>query len=146
MDREVVEQKIESLRRCVERVREKCPASADALASDADAQDILTLNLTRAVQLLRGHWRAPDRRRDSPAPDTMGQTFDVLAELGVISPELAGRMKKAVGFRNIAVHNYEAIDWQIAHVIDTPHMSDFTAFATAVVESTEFEIYQNEPH
>jgi uncharacterized protein YutE (UPF0331/DUF86 family) len=66
----------------------------------------------------------------------MGQTFDVLAELGVIPHEIAVRMKKAVGFRNIAVHNYEAIDWQIAHAIATRHMSDFVAFATAVVEST----------
>jgi uncharacterized protein YutE (UPF0331/DUF86 family) len=44
-------------------------------------------------------------------------------------------MKKAVGFRNIAVHNYEAIDWQIADIIATRHMEDFTAFATAVVTS-----------
>lgn len=136
MDREVIEQKIESLRHCVERVRQKCPATADALASDDDAQDILTLNLTRAVQLCVDIGAHLIAGRDNPAPDTMGQTFDVLAELGVISPELAVRMKKAVGFRNIAVHNYEAIDWQIAHAIATRHMSDFTAFATAVVEST----------
>ena len=51
MDREVIEQKIESLRRCVERVRQKTPATVAALANDSDAQDILTLNLTRAVQL-----------------------------------------------------------------------------------------------
>lgn len=49
MDREIIEQKIESLRRCVERVHQKSPATAAALASDPDAQDILTLNLTRAV-------------------------------------------------------------------------------------------------
>jgi uncharacterized protein YutE (UPF0331/DUF86 family) len=136
MDRDVIEQKIESLRRCVERVHQKCPATADALASDVDAQDILTLNLTRAVQLcvdIGAHLIAVT---DNPAPDTMGQTFDVLAELAVIPHEIAVRMKKAVGFRNIAVHNYEAIDWQIAHAIATRHMSDFVAFATAVVEST----------
>ena len=136
MDQDVIEQKIESLRRCVERVRQKCPVTADALASDVDAQDILTLNLTRAVQLcvdIGAHLIAGS---DNPAPDTMGQTFDVLAELGVIPHELAVRMKKAVGFRNIAVHNYEAIDWQIAHAIATRHMGDFVAFATAVVDST----------
>ena len=31
---------------------------------------------------------------------------------------------------------YEAIDWQIAHAIATRHMSDFVAFATAVVAPT----------
>ena len=136
MDQDVIEQKIESLRRCVERVRQKCPATADALASDVDAQDILTLNLTRAVQLcvdIGAHLIAGS---DHPAPDTMGQTFDVLAELGIIPHDLAVRMKKAVGFRNIAVHNYEAIDWQIAHAIATRHMSDFVAFTKAVIDST----------
>jgi uncharacterized protein YutE (UPF0331/DUF86 family) len=136
MDRDVIEQKIESLRRCVERVRQKCPATADALAGDIDAQDILTLNLTRAVQLCVDIGAHLIAETDNPAPDTMGQTFDLLAELDVISSELAVRMKKAVGFRNVAVHNYEAIDWQIAHAIATRHMSDFVAFATAVVEST----------
>lgn len=136
MDREVIEQKIESLRRCVERVHQKCPATAHALASDPDAQDILTLNLTRAVQLsvdIGAHLIAA---RDNPAPDTMGQTFDVLSDMGVITQELALRMKKAVGFRNIAVHNYEAIDWQIAHTIATRHVNDFAEFAAAVVEAT----------
>ena len=136
MDRDVIEQKIESLRRCVARVHQKCPATADALANDVDAQDILTLNLTRAVQLSVDIGAHIIAARDNPAPDTMGQTFDVLAALGLISPELAVRMKKAVGFRNIAVHNYEAIDWQIAHAIATRHMEDFTAFAGAIVDAT----------
>lgn len=136
MDRDVIEQKIESLRRCVARVRLKCPATADALANDVDAQDILTLNLTRAVQLCVDIGAHIIAARDNPAPDTMGQTFDVLAALGLISPELAVRMKKAVGFRNIAVHNYEAIDWQIAHAIATRHMENFTAFAGAIADAT----------
>jgi uncharacterized protein YutE (UPF0331/DUF86 family) len=136
MDREVIEQKIESLRRCVERVRQKCPATAAALAGDPDAQDILTLNLSRAVQLCVDIGAHLIAEHNKPAPDTMGQTFDVLAEMGVISAELAVRMKKAVGFRNIAVHNYEAIDWEITHAIATRHMSDFAAFASAVVAAT----------
>ena len=56
--------------------------------------------------------------------------------MGVISVDQAMRMKKAVGFRNIAVHNYEAIDWEITHAIATRHLSDFAAFAAAVVAAT----------
>lgn len=136
MDREVIEQKIESLRRCVDRVRQKSPATAAALASDPDAQDILTLNLSRAVQLCVDIGAHLISAQNQPAPDTMGQTFDVLANMGVITAELAMRMKKAVGFRNIAVHNYEAINWEIAHAIATRHVSDFAAFAVAVVAAT----------
>ena len=133
MDREVIEQKLESLRRCLQRIKEKCPPSADILARDLDAQDILSLNLSRAVQLCVDIGAHIVAGKNVPPPATMGQTFDVLAELGIISEELALRMKNAVGFRNITVHNYEAINWQIVHAIATRHLGDFTDFARSVL-------------
>jgi uncharacterized protein YutE (UPF0331/DUF86 family) len=135
MDWPLIEEKLESLRRCVRRVEEKCPADAKRLANDIDAQDILALNLTRAVQICTDIGAHLISETNLPPPDTMGQTFDVLSKAGIISVELAGQMKKAVGFRNIAVHNYEAIDWAIVHSIATQRLPDFAQFARAVVES-----------
>lgn len=37
-----VEQKIESLRRCIQRIAEKTPGNVNALIEDVDLQDILT--------------------------------------------------------------------------------------------------------
>ena len=51
MDREVIEQKLESLRHCLQRIETKCPADAQTLATDPDLQDIVALNLRRAVQI-----------------------------------------------------------------------------------------------
>lgn len=133
MDRQPVEQKLESLRRCLLRVTERCPVDAASLERDVDSQDIITLNLTRAVQVsvdLAAHLIAS---RDVPAPNTMGQTFEALASLGLISPLLAIRMKKAVGFRNIAIHNYDAIDWHIVHSICQRNLNDFRDFAACIV-------------
>ena len=133
MDREVIEQKLESLRHCIQRIHDKCPVSAVILAADFDSQDILALNLSRAVQLCVDIGAHIVARENVSPPSTMGQTFDVLSALGVISPELAERMKNAVGFRNIAVHNYETINWQIVHAIATRHLGDFSDFANAVI-------------
>lgn len=133
MDREVIENKLESLRRCLARVEQKCPDSAEALERDIDAQDTITLNLTRAVQLsvdIGAHIIAD---RETPAPSTMGQTFDVLANTGSITDALAERLKKAVGFRNIAIHNYEVINWHIVYAIATSRLEDFKDYARAVV-------------
>jgi uncharacterized protein YutE (UPF0331/DUF86 family) len=138
MDREVIEQKLESLRRCLQRIQEKCPSSAETLVRDLDMQDIVALNLTRAIQLCVDIGAHLIAGKDTPPPATMGQTFDVLAELGVINTKVAIRMKKAVGFRNIAVHNYEAINWQIVHAIATSHLSDFKDFAQAVIQKEVF--------
>ena len=137
MDWPLIEQKLESLRRSLRRVKEKCPQDADTLEKDYDAQDILSLNLTRAVQLCVDIGAHIIASTDFPAPDTMGQTFDVLNEIGIISAELAGRMKKTVGFRNLAVHNYAAINWAIVHNIAHSHLTDFEDFAKAVVKTQE---------
>lgn len=132
MDREVIEQKLESLRRCLQRIETKCPADADTLATDFDLQDIVSLNLSRAVQLCVDMGAHLISGMDVPPPDTMGQTFDILAQSGLLTLALAHSLKKAVGFRNIAVHNYDAINWHIVHSIVKNHLADFAAFAKVV--------------
>ena len=129
MDREVVEQKLESLRRCLQRIETKCPADAETLVADVDLQDIVSLNLSRAVQLCVDIGAHLIAGMDVPPPDTMGQTFDLLAQSGVLDTTLASRLKKAVGFRNIAVHSYETINWHIVHSLVKNHLTDFSAFA-----------------
>ena len=132
MDREVIAQKLESLRRCLQRVVDKCPPDAATLSRDPDLQDIVAINLTRAVQLCVDIGAHLIAGMQVPPPDTMGQTFDALAAGGAIPEKLAGQLKKAVGFRNVAVHNYEEIDWAIVHAIARHHLIDFTEFAKVV--------------
>ena len=65
----------------------------------------------------------------------MGEAFDRLAEAGIVDSALATQMKKAVGFRNIAVHAYEAIDWAIVYAISTRHLQDFEDFARVIART-----------
>jgi len=132
VDGDLIRQKLESLRRCVQRVDEKCPADAATLERDPDLQDIVTLNLSRAIQLCVDVGAHLIASADAPAPTTMAQTFDWLARSGVLTPELAGRLRRAVGFRNIVIHNYEAIDWQVVHALARRHLTDFEDFARAI--------------
>ena len=129
MDREVIEEKLESLRRCLHRVSEKCPPDAATFLNDFDLQDIIALNLSRAVQLSVDIGAHLISDLEVQPPDTMGQTFDILSDAAVIGKELAGRLKKAVGFRNIAVHSYESINWAIVHSLVRNHLGDFSEFA-----------------
>jgi uncharacterized protein YutE (UPF0331/DUF86 family) len=136
MDRQVIDQKLESLRRCLQRIQEKLPADAAELQSNFDLQDIIALNLSRAVQLTVDIGSHIISSINMPAPETMGQTFEILAQQKVLSTHVADQLKKSVGFRNIAVHNYEAINWQIVHSIVRDHLQDFTEFAKAVADWT----------
>ena len=133
MDRTLIDEKLESLRRCVRRIESKRPDRAERLKSDWDLQDIIALNLTRAVQLcvdIAAHLIAES---EQPPPDTMAESFDRLRDMEVITNDLARRLKGAVGFRNIAVHQYASVDWTIVHAIVHDHLDDFRQFAQAVV-------------
>ena len=132
MDRDVVTAKLESLRRCVERVRARTPASVAALISSHDAQDILCLNLERAVQACVDIAAHVVSDSECDVPDTMAGTFDTLERGGALSRELAERLRRAVGFRNISVHAYQALDWEIVYSIATNRLGDFVEFGRAI--------------
>jgi len=134
MDRQVIDQKLESLRRCLGRIQEKFPVKVDELQINYDLQDIIALNLSRAVQLTVDIGSHIISSMNMPAPETMGQTFEILAQQNVLPAQVADQLKKSVGFRNVAVLNYEAINWQIVHSIVSEHMKDFTEFAKAVAQ------------
>ena len=132
MDAVIVSEKLESLRRCVTRVRDKTPASLDELTEDPDAQDILVLNLTRAIQLCVDIGSHLISQSDAATPATMGGVFEILRELGIIEPETCEAMTGAVGFRNVAIHSYTNINWAIVHAICTDSLDDFRRFAKEI--------------
>jgi len=134
MDQLILAQKLESLRRCIKRVEEKTPSRIDFLVQDPDVQDILVLNLTRAVQLCVDIGSHVISETEELAPTTMGDVFSALEKLEVITPATCIAMKKAVGFRNIAVHNYQVIDWEIVYAISKNFLLDFRRFAKEIAE------------
>ena len=76
---------------------------------------------------------------DVPAPETMAGAFAALGEAGVLPPALTDRRRAAVGFRNMAVHAYQPIDWAVVYRISHDHLNDFRTFAQAVLDATEEE-------
>ena len=58
--------------------------------------------------------------------------FDTLAQANIIDTITAISLKKAVGFRNIAVHSYEKINWLIVHAIAQTKVTDFKSYAKQI--------------
>lgn len=132
-DRDLTGTKLQSLRRCLDRIVSHTPKNVDALIADYDSQDIIALNLQRAVQLcvdIGSHIIGENRWN---APETMAGVFPVLARHSVISPDLANRLQRAVGFRNISVHEYHEVDWSRVYRIITEDLEDFRAFGRAIL-------------
>jgi len=131
-DPDVVLAKVAAVQRCLKRIQETTMLEPESL-DDIDKQDIFVLNLQRSVQAvidLATHIVASEGLGLS---DTVKGNFKLLQNAGVISKELAAKMESMVGFRNIAMHDYQAIDKGILKSILIHNLKDLEDFYTIVL-------------
>ena len=133
IDKQIIEAKLISLNRCLDRIQLHTPATVEALQTDFDAQDIISLNIQRAVQIsvdIAAHILAEQLHEQT---STMAETFLALSKNGLLDGQLASRLAKAVGFRNITVHEYDALDMDILYSIIINEIGCFYEFADTVL-------------
>jgi uncharacterized protein YutE (UPF0331/DUF86 family) len=134
---DVVIRKLDTVSRCLSRVIEHTPTSLEILLEDYTRQDVIVLNLERAVQACVDIGLHIFSKRSEPIPDSMGEVFVHLGRIGIIDKATAVSLKGAVGFRNVAVHAYTEIDYAVLFSICTRHLDDFRSFARQVLDAME---------
>ncbi len=87
----------------------------------------MVLNLQRACQIAIDMGMHVIRLKKLGLPKESKEVFALLAEAKLISKGLAERLQKMVGFRNIAVHDYNDIDYTIVRRIVEHRLDDFKA-------------------
>ncbi len=97
------------IERCVARAREELAASQD-FTSDLTRQDAAVLNIQRSCDAAIGMAFRMVRVRGLGAPASSREAIDVLVAAAIIDADLAVRLKRMVGFRNVAVHRYADLD------------------------------------
>nr|WP_314711662.1 DUF86 domain-containing protein [uncultured Comamonas sp.] len=91
------------------------------------------LNVQRACEAALDMGQHLIRRERLGIPQSSRDVFTLLAQAGWIESDLATRMQKMVGFRNIAVHDYQALQLPIVEAVITKHLGDFTAYSKAIL-------------
>jgi len=132
MEKRVINTKLENLRNCVARIESKRPASSDLLEKDYDIQDIVSVNLERAIQSCLDIAAHIGADFDDVAGTSAAGAFQDLCKHGVISRELADDLSRAAGFRNLLVHRYASIDWGRVHQFIHSDLEILRRFAEAV--------------
>ena len=133
MDKLILEKKVDSILRCLNRIHDRIPDSEYDFLRDLDAQDVVILNLTRAVQLCVDIATHILSTTNQPVPSTMAEAFISLERINIISAEIADKMKRSVGYRNVAIHNYDDIDLSITYDIANNHLGDFKEFIKQIL-------------
>lgn len=115
LDRELLAERAMAIERHLRRVAERLPADPAALRPASDESDAVILHLWQAVQIAIDLALAACLRLDLGAPPTYGDAFRRLSGAGVIDAELAERLVRAAGFRNVVAHAYDALDMRRVH-------------------------------
>ncbi len=132
---DVVLNKAATMERCVARAREEYAAAGGRFALDYSRQDAAVLNIQRACEaaLDVGHYLI--RRDKLGVPQSARDVFALLAQAGRIEPALADALKKMVGFRNIAVHEYQRLLLPITESITTHHLDEFLQLTRVLLKA-----------
>ena len=134
--RDVVLAKVEAIDHCLGRIAEI--RAGDRGLLPIDVEELTTLNLQRCAQAVIDLATHVVATEGYGVPETVAESFTLLEKHGVLAAELSGRLRKMVGFRNIAVHEYEAVNPEIVQAIVDHHLEDFRSFTAAVLSHFGF--------
>lgn len=128
--RNVIHIKAEIIENCLQRIREEYFGFEEELKVNFTKQDSVILNLQRALQACLDLAAFIVKEKKWGIPKNSREAFDILNENQFISDELSMKLKKMVGFRNIAVHDYKKLDVNIIESIITNHLVEIEEFTS----------------
>jgi uncharacterized protein YutE (UPF0331/DUF86 family) len=134
MPDDVLINKAATVERCVARAREEYVFGPATFASDFTRQDAAVLNVQRACEAVLDMGQHLVRREGLGVPQSARDVFELLAQGGWIAPELAVALKRMVAFRNIAVHDYQALLLPILVNVITQHLDEFLDFTQVILK------------
>ncbi|MFN7538167.1 MAG: type VII toxin-antitoxin system HepT family RNase toxin [Burkholderiales bacterium] len=121
------------IERCVARAREEYATNPASFATNYTRQDAAILNIQRACEAALDMGQYLIRRDRLGVPQSARDVFALLAQGGYIDATLADELKRMVGFRNIAVHDYQALQLPITVSIIEKHLDEFLQYSQAVL-------------
>lgn len=130
---DVLLNKVAIIERCLARIAEEYRGFEAEFRTNYTKQDSVILNLQRACEACIDIGHHLVRRLKLAVPQDARSVFSLLAEHNVLDTDVAHTMGQMVGFRNIAIHEYQSLNLDVVVAIVEQHLDDFRAFARAVL-------------
>lgn len=131
---DVLLNKAATIERCVARAREEYHKEPGTFVTDHTRQDAAILNIQRACEAALDLGQHLIRRERLGVPQGAREVFDLLARGGWIGVGLAEKLKLMVGFRNIAVHDYQALQLPVMVAIITSNLDELLDYAQLILQ------------
>ena len=130
---DVILNKTVTIERCIKRIQEVYEGNPKNL-TDYTKQDSIILNIQRACEASIDLAMFIVSQRKFGVPKSSREAFKLLQEEKIIEADLAKSLMNMVGFRNIAVHDYQALNPDILEAIIEKHIDDFKRFTQIILQ------------
>ena len=104
----------------------------ETFVADRDAVDAASYRLLVAMEAALSLCYHVSAKHLRQVPEQYALCFDILRDAGVVTTDLADRLKAMARFRNLLVHMYARVDAARLHGILQGHTNDLRDFAQAV--------------
>ncbi|MCK5853238.1 DUF86 domain-containing protein [bacterium] len=140
IDRDIVIAKASSVKRHLNRVKKKCNTDLQNFIKDIDRQESIIFNLQMAVQNCIDIAAHIVSEEAYGVPGSTSEMFYFLEENGYIDAELTEKMVKAVGFRNLMVHEYAKIELKQVFEVAQKDVKDIDKYLLSVFKKLGLSI------
>jgi uncharacterized protein YutE (UPF0331/DUF86 family) len=134
MASELLLNKAAALEKCIARAKEEYEKDTESFENDNTRQDAAILNIERACETALDMGHIYIRENKLGIPQSSRNVFELLTESNVISKEFSETLKKMVGFRNIAIHDYQSIKLPIVLEVIKTHLDDLLKFSKILIQ------------
>lgn len=133
VDPDLVLTKAGSVRRHLNRVAEKRNVDQDSFLNDIDRQESILFNIQTAVQNCIDIAAHIISEEGFGVPGSTTEMFYLLEKNGYLDNDLTAKMVKAVGFRNLIVHEYGKIELAQVYEIAQKDINDLNDYLKSII-------------
>ena len=134
VDKELVLSKASTIKHHCKRIRQKINVGVEVFLSDNDLQDIVVFNLQMAIQNCIDIAAHIVSEEGYGVPGSANDMFYMLEENGLMTAELVEKMVKAIGLRNLIVHEYGKINLNQVHQVAQKDLKDLETFIQSILK------------
>jgi uncharacterized protein YutE (UPF0331/DUF86 family) len=127
IEKDAILSKISIIQNCLKMI-EKATGLDPSKLEDQMLQDVFVLNLQRSAQACIDIAHLIIAEKGLKLPSSYKEAFSTLKNEALILASTSKKMEKMAGFRNIAIHDYRALDLSILKAILQNNLRDFEEF------------------
>jgi len=136
VDRQILENLLNKLQKTLSKL-ERMEFSPEEFAENEDIQDLVDRRLQVAIECCIDMATHLASGLNLPGQDTAGEVFKLLAEEKILDRKLSEKLSEACGLRNILVHEYLTINYDLVFQNYKYNLVDLKEFAKVIIDFLE---------